>query len=250
MTIDIHALSGAYAVDALDDAERAQFEVHLDMCTDCRAEVDSLREAAALLAETTLVAPSAELRNRVLAQVSAVRPLPPETGGAHRGAPSDAVVVPMAHRRRRRMTFLAAAAAAVIAIGAGGVVWQQVNDDAPGSRVEQILEAGDAQEFTTELPDGGTATVTRSVDLNEAVISADGMGPAPSGHQYVLWLQHGSTMTQAGTMAGGSDAAVVFSGDAASADGAAVSVEDDGVPPTTPSDDVVAAFDFDSPASA
>ena len=51
---DIHALSGAYAVDALDDDERAQFEAHLAGCPSCRSEVDSLREAAALLAETTV----------------------------------------------------------------------------------------------------------------------------------------------------------------------------------------------------
>ena len=36
---DIHALSGAYAVDALDDLERAAFERHLADCADCRAEV-------------------------------------------------------------------------------------------------------------------------------------------------------------------------------------------------------------------
>jgi anti-sigma factor RsiW len=50
MTSDIHALSGAYAIDALDDIERAQFERHLAECAECRAEVDSLREAAGLLA--------------------------------------------------------------------------------------------------------------------------------------------------------------------------------------------------------
>src|SRR5918997_984458 len=49
---DIHALSGAYAVDALDDVERAGFERHLTGCAACRAEVPSLREAAAALTVT------------------------------------------------------------------------------------------------------------------------------------------------------------------------------------------------------
>ena len=53
MSVDIHALSGAYAVDAVDEFERAQFERHLAGCADCRAEVDSLREAASLLGETS-----------------------------------------------------------------------------------------------------------------------------------------------------------------------------------------------------
>ena len=40
---DVHALSGAYTVDAVDDIERARFEQHLRSCPDCRMEVDSLR---------------------------------------------------------------------------------------------------------------------------------------------------------------------------------------------------------------
>ena len=74
---DIHALSGAYAIDALDDIERAQFERHLAKCAECRAEVESLREASAMLAETTAVEPPADLRDRLLAEIRTVRPLPP-----------------------------------------------------------------------------------------------------------------------------------------------------------------------------
>ena len=51
---DIHALSGAYAVDALDDDERELFEQHLAVCPECRAEVRSFGETAALIAGTPL----------------------------------------------------------------------------------------------------------------------------------------------------------------------------------------------------
>jgi len=54
---DIHALSGAYAVDAVDDIERASFERHLASCPTCRAEVASLREASALLADAATTTP-------------------------------------------------------------------------------------------------------------------------------------------------------------------------------------------------
>ena len=74
---EIHALSGAYAVDALDPAERMLFEQHLATCPDCRAEVDSLREAAATLPEITLAEPPPGLRERLLADIATVRPLPP-----------------------------------------------------------------------------------------------------------------------------------------------------------------------------
>jgi len=236
--IDIHALSGAYAVDALDDTERAQFERHLADCAACRAEVESLQEAAALLAETTITAPSPELRDRVLGDIRTVRPLPPP-------AEQPATVTELAPRRRRRArTFLAAAAAAV-AIGTGAIVWQQVSDEPP-SRVEQIQAASDVQAVTVSVGESGSATVYRSERLNEAAIVTEGMPAAPSGKQYVLWLQHGSTMTQAGIMPEGSDNEVVLSGDAATANAAAVSVEEAGTDPSQPSDDVVALFTFDT----
>ena len=47
MNDDIHGLVGAYAVDAVDDDERVRFEPHLAECAECRAEVASLRGAAA-----------------------------------------------------------------------------------------------------------------------------------------------------------------------------------------------------------
>ncbi|WP_343994363.1 zf-HC2 domain-containing protein, partial [Terrabacter terrae] len=77
MSDDIHALSGAYAVDALDDVERAHFERHLAGCSACRAEVDSLAAAATELSVLTEVPPPPSLRAKVLADIATVRPLPP-----------------------------------------------------------------------------------------------------------------------------------------------------------------------------
>jgi Anti-sigma-K factor rskA, C-terminal/Putative zinc-finger len=234
MSSDIHALSGAYAVDALDDIERAQFERHLAECSACTSEVASLRDASAFLAETTIGTPSAELRNRVLADITNVRPLPPVVEQA-----------PEPPRRRRLVTLLAAAAA-VVAIGVGGIVWHQVSDEPSRDQISEIQAAPDVQHVTVPVGDGGSATVYRSKQLNKAAIVTQGMPAAPSGHQYVLWLQHGSMMTQAGVMPEGADNEVVFSGDAASADGAAISIEDAGSVPTQPSDDIAAVFSFDS----
>ena len=78
MTDSLHALSGAYAVDALDDAERAAFERHLAQCVDCQQEVASLREATALMADEAALTPPPELRASVLAGIKNIRPIPPE----------------------------------------------------------------------------------------------------------------------------------------------------------------------------
>jgi anti-sigma-K factor RskA len=77
MSDDIHALSGAYAVDALDDVERAQFEQHLAGCSACQAEVASLVAAATALSSLSDTAPPPSLRAKVLQGITTVRPLPP-----------------------------------------------------------------------------------------------------------------------------------------------------------------------------
>src|SRR4051812_45878035 len=121
---DIHALSGAYAVDAVDDLERASFERHLAECPTCRAEVATLREAAATLADDSAVGPPPALRAAVLDGITRVRPLPPLTAGG---------------RARRRKWFPALVAAVVLAlVGVGGAVWQPWNDDS-----SQTLSATD-----------------------------------------------------------------------------------------------------------
>src|SRR6478735_6260370 len=83
MSSDIHALSGAYSLGALDSDERSEFEKHLADCPICRAEVDSLREAAAGLADLTETAPPPGLRERPLADAVELvgrRPRPARSG--------------------------------------------------------------------------------------------------------------------------------------------------------------------------
>lgn len=147
---DIHALSGAYAVDALDDHERAHFERHLAECADCQAEVASMREASATLADATSVAPPPALRDAVLAGISTVRPLPPLT------APTQ-----LKERRVRRFPALLAAAAAVVAFGVGTTVILSDDDEQPPSAFDRIVQADDVRRVSLEL-DGATATLYHS----------------------------------------------------------------------------------------
>jgi len=212
----IHALSGAYAVDALDDLERARFEAHLATCADCRAEVQGLREAAARLAEASPVSPPPAVRDRVLADIARIRPLPPEspTGPAH-------------VKQHRRWPRLVAAAAVVLGlIGVGTVVthpWD--NGTQQVSVAERVLHAADAQRVAATLPRGAKATVVRSVSQDTAVIVTSGMPNAPRGKTYELWLQAPSgRMLPAGLMQGG-DRTVVLRGDAATAKAAGITVE-------------------------
>ena len=245
-------MTGAYAVDALDELERVAFERHLAECADCQAEVASLRETAALLAETTLVEPPASLRDRVLADASRVRPLPPQvTTQVPSPAPAPAAPAAASPGRHGRLRLLAAAAAAVVLVGAGAVVWQQPWEDGTtqgpnqGPTVaQQVLEAPDAKSTSLDFPGGASATVTHSDSLDRAVIVTSEMPPPPQGKVYQLWLdQPGRGMVSAGVMPVKADQTVVLDGEAATATGAGITVEPEGGS-TEPSGEPIALFDF------
>lgn len=236
---DIHALSGAYAVDALDDIERAGFERHLAECAECRAEVASLREAGALLAETTDTEPPAALRDRVLADITKVRPLPPETPAAR--------PVPTRRRQGRGARLLAAAAAVVVLGGGAAVVWQQPWQDGTSeapSVTDEVLSAPDARSTSLDFPGGASATVTHSDSLGRAVLVTEKMPPPPEGKVYQVWLdQPGEGMVSAALMPVKADQQVLLDGDATSATGAGITVEPEGGSPA-PTSEPIALFDF------
>ena len=231
---DIHALVGAYAVDAVDDLERARFEEHLTGCETCRDEVDGLRAAAAMLASATPVTPPASLRDRVLADITTVRPLPP-------------LVSELQQRRRRWAPYLAAAAAAVIAVGLGAT-WQPWNDDGDNTSVtlsaaQRVLQAPDAEEVSLTI-DTAAATVVRSKSEGRAVVVTKRMPAPPTGKTYQLWLRNEKgTLFPAGLMPPGSDNTVVLDGDATQATGVGITLEPVGGS-KVPTQPALAMFEF------
>jgi anti-sigma-K factor RskA len=229
---DIHALSGAYAVDAVDDIERASFERHLAECPDCRAEVASLRETSAALADDSAVTPPPELRTAVLDGITRVRPLPPVTAGGP------------VHRRKWFPVLVAAVVLALV--GIGGAVWQPWRDDTSTTvtATDRVLADPDAQRVSQELDNGATATVVRSPKEHRTVIVTEGLPAAPAGKVYQLWLQSPSEdLVSAGLMPAGRTTALL-EGNSDDAIGVGLSLEPEGgsEQPT----EVVALFDLQS----
>ncbi|SDL08962.1 Anti-sigma-K factor RskA [Nocardioides sp. YR527] len=241
---DIHALSGAYAVDALDDIERARFEEHLAVCADCRDEVASLRDTTWMLGGLTDTAPSPELRDRLLAGIKEIRPLPPETTTIRENAPvpSDA----SSSSRRFGWRTFAAAAAVLAVVGTGTVAAVElIGDDSSQTMTtaERVLSAKDATTVAVDLPGDARARVVRSVSENRAVLVTSDMPAAPDGKVYELWLQHDDVMVPAGLMPAGSDQTVVLEGDAGDASAAGITVEPEGGS-DEPTSAPIALFDF------
>ena len=262
MSADIHGLVGAYAVDALDEQERSDFELHLAECPECQAEVASLQEAANQLSLMTETAPPPSMRDSVLAGIKTVRPLPPleaqsgapvasgPVGGssptADAPARADSSVVQLRPRRRVVTAWLASAAAAAVLL-VGGLAWSPWDSDSGGtiSPTEQVLAAKDAQRYEKVIG-GAKATIVRSASLGKAVIIADHMPAAPAGKDFQLWLdQPNRGMVSAGLMPHGSadTVTVLLDGDAATATGAGITVEPAGGS-TSPTTAPIALFSF------
>lgn len=258
MTDDIHALSGAYAVDAVDEQERADFEEHLAACAECRAEVASFRATTEQLAVLIGATPPERLREQILRDISQVRPIPPEVSReageriTGRSTVPDASTPPGPQgelvarrarheqaRRPQRGRWLAAAAA-VVALGGGTVAvlhpWDR-QSQVQVALADRVLQAPDAQRFVQPVATGGSATVVRSASVGAAVLVTDNLAPAPSGKVYQLWLKAASgNFVSAGLLSGAGQQKVVLEGDTATAQGAGISVEPAGgsTQPTTP----------------
>jgi anti-sigma-K factor RskA len=208
MSADVHMLSGAYAIDAVEDAaERHRFEDHLDECEACRVEVRSLREAVVVLGDTIAVPPPRSLRHRVMAQVTATPQAPRLAPRMPR--PPAAPVAPVRRRAGLRVAA-AAAAAAVVVIGGGGLAVggidllraRQTDDQA--QHILAIAANPAARRVAGSVSGGGTATVF--VAGTQAALIASGVPGLTDGRTYQLWLVRSGQVLSAGLGPGGAEA--------------------------------------------
>ena len=164
--MDLHDLTAAYALDALDADETDAYERHLGQCEECREQLAELNDTAASLAYATVApAPPPRLRAAILEQAAAER----------------SNVVPL-HRRRWvvRGFAVAAAAAACVAVGL-------------------------AVALSRPTHTGGVVSVglTREAD-GKAMLTITGLGAAPEGKTYEAWvIPKGHAPRPAGLFPGG-----------------------------------------------
>lgn len=230
-TADLHTLTGAYAVHALPDQEREQFERHILECPACAQEVRELTATSARLALAAAVVPSPQMREQVLRRIATVRQEPPlVTRQERRGG----LLARITGTRLPRYA-LAACLAGAVALG-GVAVWQhQSADDArqranqaeqQSAALSQVLAAPDAATVTRKLATGTNATVVVSRELGKAAFFAAGMPKPGAGKTYELWFNDGGTMRPAGLMDPSvRDHAVVLDGRIDRASGVGVTVE-------------------------
>jgi anti-sigma factor RsiW len=257
---DIHTMSGAYALDALDPAEATAFEGHLESCESCRDEVRSFRDAVGALADDAATPPPDRLRASVLSAITEVRPLPPVvpvdataapivTALPATSPPATAETPPMdelATRRaasRRGTPVWLQVAAAILAVVAAGGLWRSatLNRDltaatTAAAQVTSVLTAPDATTVSSSVTTGGRAAVVTSKTQGTSVLVTDGLPPAPAGKTYQIWyIGSGGSAASAGFVPTGDHTATVLAGDPSTANAVGVTVEPEGgsAQPTT-----------------
>lgn len=250
---DVHDLAAAYALDAVDAAERAAFEEHLAGCPACQREVASFAEVSVALSEDLSVEPPPALRDQLLAQIATTpqdipHDLGTDTGSVRRldpahGPGNRAQARRGQHARRggqARGWLLAGAAAAAIAIGAVAVTQWPTDSPDPGIvAVQEVLEAPDATS-TTESLNGATVTIVTAYSLDRAVVLTKDMEGAPEGQDYQLWFVHeDGTAVSAGLMPRDEDR-VLLEGDPTGAVAVGITLEPTGGSEQPTSDPLVA----------
>lgn len=188
MNADVHALAGAFALDALPPEEAAAFIAHLAECAACQQEVAELQVTATHLGLTAAQAPPAGLRDRVLAAAHDTRQVPPVTEPGSPGAAGSQGA--LTARRRVWPRLLVAAAVVLVAIGAGVLaVGPTLDRGGTGQdQVSAVMKAPDAHSARGDLTGGGSMTVVASHRMGEAVVLSERLPPLDSGDVYQLWL--------------------------------------------------------------
>lgn len=185
MNDDIHDLSGAYALDALDDLERARFEQHLARCPTCQRDVAEFRRTTTHLGRYAAEAPPAHLRASILGAVTETR--------------QDRPIVDLA-TARRRAPWIAAAAGIAAALVIGVLSLQLLDTRGRLGDTESlaaVLSAADA--VTVPLHgEGGSGRMVWSPSHGRSVLVLDGMPDMADDRALQLWYVVGDEQIPAG----------------------------------------------------
>jgi anti-sigma factor RsiW len=206
----VQELLEAYALEALDDSERAQVEQHLKTCLDCQQIASDYASMTALLPQALAIAsnaqPPAALKSHLLSALEAPAPavpiLPMDDPRADANS-GHALAAQNASKRRsmRRRLWPVAAAFLMLILGTSltAVLAREhalrIELANLTGQQELVLEIVDSPKMNKVLlrppvKDSSTAygkLYTRP-DMSSAVAMAARLVPPPAGQSYHLWL--------------------------------------------------------------
>jgi anti-sigma-K factor RskA len=181
---ELHTLTGAYALDAIDGAERDRFERHLHRCQPCDLEVRGLHETAGRLAVAVARVPPPQLKEQVLGAAARTRQLPPTA--AER--PQPEIGRPWLPRVAVAFGAVGVAAALVLAFALSSTQRQLDTVRAQDKAISAVLTAPGARILTARATVGGTGTVVVASSQRKLVFTAAGLPRLSAAKVYQLWL--------------------------------------------------------------
>ena len=179
----VDELAAAYALGAVDADEERAVSAHLATCRNPHAEARGMVEGASLLpAALHPVAPSAGLRDRLMATVAA-------TPQEHRPRPAlvrapDTAPVSRPWWRASPLPSALAAVALALAIGLGG--WGLSLNAELAERDAALRAIASAETAYAAQGEAGSGWLIKSGD--EAIFVAEGLAELAAGTLYELWL--------------------------------------------------------------
>lgn len=206
MNPDIHALTGAYALNACDDDERVLVERHLLQCQTCATEVKEFRAVTGTLGTVVADQPPARLKERVLDRISADRDRARSSWRARNWPGRRADGGPTVPRRWARAALTAAAACLALAVvltvlvvradRQPGLAWDRQTD----VRSASVLFAPDSRMITARGLSPATGIVVLSHTRDMLMLITSDMRPPPRHHAYQLWLVNSDNPRPAGLL--------------------------------------------------
>ncbi len=219
-------LAGLYVLDALEPADQALVQAHLDSCPGAHAAFSEVGEVVPALA--SLIEPvdaPAALKARVLAAIATPARAVPAVSVVPETSAREAIrdeAIPMAAYRRPAWAQWVLAAAAVLVIATLGS-WSIVLQERASSAEARAAVLAQALTAMAD-PTAQVATLRGTADVAGArgfaafpksgpgYIVIVGLQPAPSGKTYQAWYLVNGVPTSAGLMSVGQDGYAVLSG--------------------------------------
>jgi Anti-sigma-K factor rskA len=200
---DLHSLSGAYALDALEEGvEQDRFTRHVSRCQSCASEVRGFREVATALAFAASAEPPPDLRDQVLAAAARTRQLPPEVKTHAR--PRRTLAWPQKVPWVPWLSGAIATASIVVAVLFGFAqahTQQQLNQaQAENQAISLLLSSPQVTLLSHSTTKGGVATVVLAAARHQLVVITNGLPALPPGQVYQLWLIGKTKIVSAGLL--------------------------------------------------
>lgn len=201
---EVHLLSGAYALGAVDAEEARLVEAAMAESEELRHEIVGLSDTAVALGLAVPAQnPPPALRASLLAAIESL----PQEPVAPEARPDVARAAHVAPRRRRRMRRLPAVlltgAVAAILLFTGGALVQRAMVE-PQLSYSALVAATDHQQRTATVIGGGVATVDWSRSVGATAVTVKDVR-LPSGQVLQLWTVRDGVATSAGVFRPESD---------------------------------------------